>query len=187
MSDENITDSDTGNVADELPKSGDVPPPATTEIEGSNTPDLLQDQAEIPSPISSPSLAGEVERKEQRRIHRFRVGWHADIIFDDQSTHQGFINDISILGASLFLDSSSIPKQSTLYIHVPPLDLKSESHIIVVSGRTVYVVYDGDRQLYRAAFLFLKFHQKSDLAYLGERLSKYQSEIHEMKPSQNIV
>ncbi len=182
MSDENITDSDTGNATYELPKSGDALPPATPEIEGSNTPNLSQDQAEIPLPISSQNLAGAVERNEQRRIHRFRVGWHADIIFDDQTTHQGFINDISILGASFFLDSSSIPKQSTLYIHVPPLDLKSEPHIVAVSGRTVYVVYDGDQQLYRAAFLFLKFHQKSDLAYLGERLTKYQSEIHDMKP-----
>jgi hypothetical protein len=160
MPDEKIADSATGNVSDELPKPAETSAHQSMAADGTN---------------------------EKRKARRFRVGWHADILFDDQSTHQGYINDISTLGASFFLDSSSIPEKSTLHIHVPPLNLTSDPHIIVVSGKTVYVVYDGDQQLYRVAFSFLKFHKESDLAYLDERLTKYEPEIQEMKPSQIIV
>lgn len=126
------------------------------------------------------------EHGEQRKVHRFRVNWHTDIIFADQTTHQGFINDISVQGASVFLSDSLTTNEAILYVHIPPLNLTSKPHIIAVSGKTVYVVFDGDKQLFRAAFVFSRFHQASDQAYLEERLSKYQLEIHE--PShQNIV
>jgi hypothetical protein len=160
MSDENITAPASGNAPDESPKPG---------------------EASSPQDITDAE-----EGKEQRKAPRFRVGWHTDIFFDDKSMHHGFINDISTLGASIFLDSGSIPEKSTLHIHVPPLSLTSEPHIIVVSGKVVYVVYDGDKQLFRAAFVFLKFHLESDLAYLGERLTKYQSVIHERASPQKI-
>ena len=86
--------------------------------------------------------------------------------------YHGFINDISTVGASFYLDSSLHTKKCSLHIHVPPLDLKNEPHIIEVSGKVVYEVYDGDQQLFRAAIDFLRFNPESDLEYLRERLTK---------------
>lgn len=131
------------------------------------------------APSGAAHAAGANENKEQRKAHRFRVNWHTDIIFADQSMHQGFINDISVQGASVFLSDSLTTDTAMLHIHVPPLTLTSEPRVIAVMGKSVYVVFDGDKQLFRTAFMFLKFHQESDRAYLEERLSKYQVEIQE--------
>lgn len=133
------------------------------------------------------SATGAGEHKEQRKAHRFRVGWHTDIILGDQSTHQGFINDISTMGASIFLSDGLTSEKATLHIHVPPLSRTSAPHVIVVTGKSVYVVFDGDKQMFRTAFVFLKFQQESDQAYLEERLSKYQMEIHESISPHKIV
>lgn len=124
---------------------------------------------------------------EQRKAHRFRVGWHADIVFEDQSSQQGFINDISTQGASVFLSDGPTTDKAVLHIHVPPLSRTSVPHVIAVLVKSVYVVFDGDKQLFRAAFVFLKFQQESDQAYLEERLSKYQLEIHESASSHKLV
>lgn len=121
-------------------------------------------------------MSGE-EANEQRKAHRFRVGWHVDIVFPDKSAYQGFINDISTQGTSVFLGESPDADEATLHIHVPPLDRVSKPHVIVIAGKIVYAVFDGNRQLFRAAFVFLRFHPESDRAYLEERLSKYQLEI----------
>lgn len=119
------------------------------------------------------------EHKEKRQAQRFRVNWHTDIISSDQSPHQGFINDISVQGASVFLSDSLTTEEAVLHIHIPPLTKTASPHVLVIFGRTVYAVFDGDKQMYRVAFVFQKFHRESDQDYLGERLSKYQMEIHE--------
>ena len=186
MPDKNIAAPTSDHAPDGSPKSGEAPSPTSTGIEENKAFELSQDANKTPSSLSPQNTTEPEGSKEQRKSPRFRVGWHTDILFDDQSTHHGFINDISTLGASIFLDNSLIPEKSTLHIHVPPLNLTSEPHIIAVSGRTVYVVYDGDQQLFRAAFVFLKFHLESDLTYLNERLTKYQSEIHEKESSHKI-
>jgi hypothetical protein len=141
-------------------------------IEGSKTSGQSQDIDEMIASFLPNKPTGAGERNEQRKAPRFRVKWHADILTEEQSTHHGFINDISTLGASFYLGSSLHTKKCTLHIHVPPLDLKNESHIMEVSGKVVYEVYDGDQQLFRAAINFLRFNPESDLEYLRQRLTK---------------
>jgi hypothetical protein len=130
--------------------------------------------------LSPQKSTGAVERNEQRKTPRFRVKWHADILVDEQCKDQGFIHDISTMGAAIYLNSSLSIEKCTLHIHVPPLNLQSESHVIEVSGEIVYVVYDGDKQLFRAAISFIRFHLESDRAYLDERLTKYHLKIPEL-------
>ena len=119
---------------------------------------------------------------EQRRAPRFRVNWHAEIVFADQTVHRSFINDISVQGASVFLGDNVTTEEATLHIHIPPLTKTSPPHVLVVSGRMVYTVFDSDKQMYRIAFVFLRFRQEPDRAYLEERLSRHQTEIHEPEP-----
>ena len=163
--------------------------PASEDIEGSNTCDLsknIDDMLASFTPAESPVESMDAQKstttrksKEPSKVPRFRVKWHADIVLEDRSIHHGFINDISALGTSICLNSSLRTIKCTLRIHVPPLDLKSDTHIIEVSGKLVYLVHDGNQQLFRAAISFLKFHFESDLAYLRERLIKHQVTIPE--------
>ena len=180
MSDENTTDSATSDAPDELSETGETPLPTTAGIEGSGTPDLSQDLADILSSFSQQKSADAAQGKEHRKARRFRVKWHADIFIDGQSAQRGSINDLSTQGASIYLNNSlPAAKLVTLHIHVPPLNLTSKPHLIAVSAKIVYMVFDGTKQSFRAGVDFLGFNLESDLAYLGERLTKHHLEIRE--------
>jgi hypothetical protein len=181
MSNENTSELSKDKVDGKLSKIGDGFLEAGGSNKESDFSGLSSSLAEINTQNSPQSLEKYNVQEDRRRAHRFRVNWHTDIIFEDKSTHQGIIHDISVLGASFFLDNSSIPGNSIIYIHVPPLDLKSVPDIIEVAAKTVYVVFDSNAQLYRAALNFIKFHKESDLTFLSERLNKYQREIHGTK------
>lgn len=152
-------------------------------IEGDNNLEVSQDIADMLASFSpqKSTCAGErnEQRAEQREAPRFRVKWHADILMDDKNTYRGFIKDISTHGASIYLSSCLRLEKCLLLIYVPPLNLASKPHIIEVYVKTVYVVYDGEKQLFRAAFNFIRFHPESDRIYLGERLTKHQIKIPE--------
>ena len=137
-------------------------------IEGGNTFESSQDIDDMLASFSPEKSTGAEKIKEQRKAPRFRVKWHAEIIIDDQIAYHGFIND-----SSLHIE------KCTLRIHVPPLNLKIKPHIMEVFGRIIYVVYDGEKQLFRAAINFLGFNPESDQPYLGERLTKHQIKIPE--------
>lgn len=180
MPDENTTDSATGDAPDELPEAGEVSPPTATDIEGSGAPDLSQDLADILSSFSQQQSTDAVHGKEHRKAPRFRVKWHTDILIDGQSAQRGSINDLSTQGASIYLNNSlPAAKLVTLHIHVPPLNLTNKPHIIAISAKIVYVVFDGTKQSFRAGVDFLRFNLESDLAHLGERLIKHHLEIRE--------
>lgn len=132
--------------------------------------------AKAPAAGEPPAPHG-ASNQEKRKAHRFRVRWHADVVFPNQSAHSGFINDISIQGTSVFLGESPVADEAELHIHIPPLDRVSKPHIVVIHGKMVYAVFDGDRQMFRAAYVFSRFRQEADRAYLEGRLSKYQLEI----------
>lgn len=110
---------------------------------------------------------------------RFRVKWHADLLIDGRNICHGFINDISRAGASIYLVNNVHPLNPTLRIYMPPLNVDDRPQVIEVSGKTVYVVFDGDKQLYRAAISFSRFRPESGLAQLEERLNKYHVRIPE--------
>ena len=157
--------------------------PAKASIEESGSSDWSQDLDEMLSTLSSNKFTADGENQAQSKVPHFRVKWQADIQSENQNIHHGFINDISTLGASVYLDSSLQPKKPRLYIHVPPLSPTCKPHIIEVSGRALYVVYDGERQLYRTAINFLKFHNASDRDFLYERLVKNHLKIPEVSHS----
>jgi len=160
-------------------KSSTVNSLASTNIEDSSTSELSQDIDAMLASFSAGTSAGTLEKNEGRKAPRYRVKWHADILIGNHSKHHGFINDISTVGASIYLNHGLPQIKSTLHIHVPPLSATSKPYVIKVSGMIVYVVYDGEKQLYRAAINFLKFNVESERALLDERLTKHQTKISE--------
>jgi hypothetical protein len=148
--------------------------------DGEDVSDLSQDINDILASFSSNKTTGEVESTEKRKAPRFRVKWFADILTDEHVVYHGFVNDISTLGASIFLNSNLNTAKCTLRIHVPPLNLMSKPYVMEVSGKILYVVYDSDKQLFRAAVSFIRFNPESDLSFLDERLTKHHSKAPEL-------
>ncbi len=157
--------------------SANVSSSAANGIEASSNADWSQDLDDILSSISPQKSTLESKSNEASKNSRFRVKWHTDVIVDNQNIHHGIIKDISTLGASVYLNCSLFPEKPTLHIYVPPLSSTCRPHIIEVSGRTVYVVYDGEMQLFRVAVNFLRFNLESDRTFLEERLTKHQLKI----------
>lgn len=151
------------------------------DIKESGTPDLSQDIADILSSFSPQKSPVAGNSKEFRKAPRFRVKWHADILIDGQSAHHGSINDISTQGVSVYLNSNLPTVKCALHIHVPPLNLTSKTHVVAVSGKIVYAVYDGNKQRFRAGVNFLSFNLESDLKYLDERLTQHHLKISEFE------
>ena len=148
-------------------------------VEGSNAHELLLDIDDMLASLSPQKLSVPMSTLEQSKVAHFRVKWHAEIIIDGENAHHGFINDISTRGACVCLTQCLSSTKCTLKIHVPPLNSKGSTHFIEILGRLVYVVHDGNQQLFRAAINFLKFNFEGDLAFLGERLTKHQLKIPE--------
>lgn len=127
-------------------------------------------------PQSAPAAA---DSPSQRKKPRFRVKWHVDILMDGRNVYHGYINDISTAGASVFLNHNVHLLKPSLRIHIPPLSSTGKPHFIEVSGKTVYMVYDGEKQMYRASISFTRFHAETDVAFLDERLNKCHTRIPE--------
>ena len=151
----------------------------TVRVEENDAHGLSLDIDDMLASLSPQTFAVPLSNSEQAKVAHFRVKWHADIIIDGENAHHGFINDISTRGACVCLPECLNSTKCTLKIHVPPLSSKGNTHFIEILGRLVYVVHDGNQQLFRAAINFLKFNFEGDLAFLGERLTKHQLKIPE--------
>lgn len=162
-------------VDDSSPESSS----AKLGVNAGNNSDVSQEIADLLSSFSTQKSAVAGKSKEHRPSPRFRVNWKAEIANDGRNTLHGFIRDLSAKGASIYLNNSLLQVKSTLHIHIPPLNLTGKPHVMAVSGNIVYVVYDSNKQLFRAAIIFNRFHRESDLPYLEERLTKYHLKIPE--------
>lgn len=119
------------------------------------------------SPPDPPKLE---ESRTERRVH---VRWHVDVFIDGQGMHRGFIKDISVKGADIFLEHNmQNVKLIKLHIHVPPLNITEAHHVVEVSGKVIYSSHDSDELLFRTGIKFLEFHSESDRTYLQSRVVK---------------
>ncbi|MDO8465725.1 MAG: PilZ domain-containing protein [Gallionella sp.] len=139
-----------------------MPDEKTTDSTASDTPGL-------------PSGPTDARSHEEQRIEpRVHVRWHVDVFVDGQAVYHGFIKDISLKGADVFIDHNlQNVKLVKLLIHVPPLSVTSDHHVVDVSGKVVYTSHDSDELLFRTGINFLKFNLESDQAYLQSRLARH--------------
>ncbi|WP_435626780.1 PilZ domain-containing protein [Candidatus Ferrigenium straubiae] len=126
-------------------------------------------------PKDSPAIQGS---KEHRSMPRFFVKWRAIAFIDAQSQHHGFIKDISVKGAAVFLERNlQSLKLIKLHIHVPPAPTAKAPRVIEVYGKVVYTVYDNRELLFRAGISFLKFDSEHDPLFLENYLTNFQTRI----------
>ena len=86
----------------------------------------------------------------------------------------GIVKDISPKGADILLEHNlQNVKLIKLHIHVPPLSVTGDRHVVEVSGKIIYSSHDSDEMLFRTGIKFLQFHLESDQAYLQSRLGKH--------------
>lgn len=142
MSDENTTDSPPGNVPDIPPKPVEAAQTATTDVVEISATDLPSESTEATPPTTtdaegnSTSIAKETSSapigapriEESRSESRTHVRWHVDAFVDGQNVHHGFIKDISLKGADIFLSLSTTYK------------MKNSSNRIFMCHRSTYQV-----------------------------------------------
>lgn len=111
---------------------------------------------------------------EQRGEPRFRVQWHAAVSFDGHHVFEAYTKDLSIKGATLYLDHNPEKTRSvSLRIQVPPLAEGASPHIVDIEGRVVYAIHDSDALLFRAGIQFGRFISEADRDFLESRLKTY--------------
>lgn len=116
--------------------------------------------------------------KEHRSVPRFYVKWRAIAFIDAQSQHHGYIKDISVRGAAIFLDRNLQSLEFVkLHIHVPPTHTAKTSRTVEVYGKIVYTVYDNRELLFRVGVSFLKFDSEHDPVFLETYLTNFQTRI----------
>ena len=128
--------------------------------------------AEEEKPSTNPAPAPEavaVTSSAHPHHHAFHK-WHADILVDGHDLYHGFVKDISMHGAKLYLDHNlQNVKQVKLQIHIPPLKAATASYVIEVAAKVSDTIYDSDEEYFRSTVIFIKFSLESDSAYLESR------------------
>ncbi len=118
--------------------------------------------------------------KEHRQDPRFRARWKIIVIIQGQDFHDGQIRDISQNGASILVGRNLVPSTKViLCIDIPSLTGHGKPRTIVVHGRVVYTVHDGEHMTFRAGVQFNKFNLASDRSYLEARLTEHHQTIRE--------
>lgn len=138
---------------------------------------MSKSNEKITNPVSgAPAVAQ--GSKEHRSAQRFYVKWRTTALIDAQSQHHGFIKDISVKGAAVFLDRNLQSLEFVkLHIHVPPSHASKTSRTVAVYGKIVYTVYDNRELLFRVGVSFLKFDSEHDPAFLETYLTNFQTKI----------
>jgi hypothetical protein len=162
MSDENITNPSSGAAQNLAPEPVAAAPSVTTGPAGNSAPVI---NATPSAPVDEP------RHEECRSDHRYTVRWHVDASIDGQGVFQGFVKEISLRGADIYIDHNlQNVKLIKLHIHVPALSKTAKEHIVEVFGKVVYTVYASKESLFRSGIKFVKFNLESDPAYLQSRL-----------------
>lgn len=108
-----------------------------------------------------------------RNEPRFLFRLAADALVDERECHHGFVKDISVEGATLYIDRNfQKPKSIQLHIKVPPLIATTKPHVVKVVGTIVYSIYDCVEMSFRVGVSFDQFPTPSDRDFLQERLFK---------------
>lgn len=156
-----------GSAPDLSPESVGAASSVTPGIKKGHASGLSQTTAKVTQPASEDTG----KHTECRREPRIHVRWHASALIDGQDAYHGFIKDISLNGADVFLGHSlQNEKFVKLHICLPPLSVTDDPHVVEVSGKIVCVVYDCNESFFRTGVNFLKFNLESDQAHLKSRI-----------------
>jgi hypothetical protein len=150
-----------------------TPPEAATEAA---TPDAATTDAIKTETISTDVHSSPLNSAdEQRREPRFHVHWHVVTELDKHGICHGFIKEISIQGATLFLDHDLIKvKTILLEIESPALQPQAPPHILAIDCHVIYAIHDSEERMFRTGIHFHKFRIDSDKDFLDHRLRNFE-------------
>lgn len=151
------------------PITPDETSPSITPAETS--PSITPAEQGVPVSKATPSApTGTGKYEELHGESHPHVRWHADVLADGH-VYRGFVKDISTKGANLFIEHNlQNSRLIKLHIHVPPLAVTSQPHVLEVSAKIISTIYDGSEDSFRSGIIFQKFTQESELAYLQSRI-----------------
>ena len=122
--------------------------------------------------------SGMQQFENQRGDDRYHVHWHVTVKLESGDAHQGVIRDISVNGATLYLEHNlHNANKATLDIHIPLLNVGEKPHSVEVHGKIAYMIYDSDEPYFRCGFSFTQFNVDTDRTYLHSRLIGYHSQV----------
>lgn len=122
------------------------------------------------SPAIATSATGGVHAAPHAHAHASHK-WHTDVIVEGHDVYHGFVKEISMQGAKLYLEHNlQNDKLVKLQIHIPPLEAAVEPHVIEVTAKINYTIYDSVEDFFRSGVNFTRFSLESDSAYLETRI-----------------
>lgn len=111
----------------------------------------------------------------QRHHPKFHVHWHVGTRLENHGVCFGYIKEVSILGATLFLDHDLTKVKSIqLEIQVPALQPHTPPHLVDIDCRVVSVIHDSEERMFRTGVQFTRFLVEADKDFLDQRLKKFE-------------
>ena len=107
-----------------------------------------------------------------RNLQKQGIDVNPDVLVDGHDVYHGFVKNISMHGAKLYLDHNlQNVKQIKLQIHIPPLQAATPPHVIEVLAKVSDSTYDSDEEYFRSGIVFIKFSLEADSGYLESRIN----------------
>jgi len=98
--------------------------------------------------------------------------WHVDVLVNGHDVYHGYIKEISMQGANLFLNHNlQDSKQIGLQIHIPPLKATEKSHLLEVTAKVNNTIYDSGEEYFRTGVNFIRFSSEESSRYLESRIN----------------
>ncbi|MES1982243.1 MAG: PilZ domain-containing protein [Pseudomonadota bacterium] len=97
---------------------------------------------------------------ELRQNYRHPLHWRVALVYDNQGKndiYHGRTNNLSVSGASIYLDHNIFMTEVVLLLAVPPRQIGARETIIEIQCRMVYTVLDGDDSRFRIGIHFVRF------------------------------
>lgn len=132
---------------------------------------IMADEESSLTSIPPAPVTGEEKNVYSPRKH-LPHKWHVDVLVNGHDVYHGYVKEVSMQGASLFLDHNlQGSKQIGLQIHIPPLTATEKLRVVEVTAKINSTIYDSDEDYFRTGINFIKFSSEADSAYLESRIN----------------
>ncbi|MFA6062145.1 MAG: PilZ domain-containing protein [Gallionella sp.] len=148
-----------------------MPDGSSTAGQVADVSDMAAEGAGSPPVTPNPQQEGVVRHDHIPGQLHPHVKWHTDVLVDGHDVYRGYVRDVSLKGAELFLSHNLQHSQFVkLHIHVPPLQDSILPRILEMTARVLSPVYDSRAEYFRSSIVFLQFTFESDKTYLRTRV-----------------
>lgn len=97
---------------------------------------------------------------EKRMAVRYPLHWKVGLVYNNggkKDFYHGRSQDISLSGASVFVDQNIALTDLVVLLVVPPQNAGMKEAVIEIQCRKIYTVFDNKKNNFRLGIFFLKF------------------------------